>query len=184
MGSNTCVKVALQAENVRLIALLKFHGIEWRHPAGFHHRKRDQFSGLPANEGGHRYLRCRLRLGRIPPARGRWLNDCTVYYWGDIDTHGFAILNQLRGQFAHVVSFLMDSETLHAHTAIWGVEDKPSLMDLHRLTADERALYDDLRDNRIRKGLRLEQEQIGFGWVGQRLQELLRDTDRAKPTSL
>ena len=106
-------------------------------------------------------------------ARGRWLNDCTVYYWGDIDTHGFAILNQLRGQFAHVVSFLMDRETLNAHTAIWGVEDKPSLVDLPRLTADERTLYDDLRDNRIRKGLRLEQEQIGFGWVSHRLQELL-----------
>lgn len=106
-------------------------------------------------------------------ARGRWLNDCAVYYWGDIDTHGFAILNQLRGQFAHVISFLMDSETLNAHTAIWGAEDKPSLVDLPRLTAAEHALYDDLRDNRIRKGLRLEQEQIGFGWVSRRLQELL-----------
>lgn len=108
-------------------------------------------------------------------ARSRWLNDCTVYYWGDIDTHGFAILNQLRGQFAHVASFLMDSETLNAHTTILGVEDKPSLADLPRLTVDECMLYDDLRDNRIRKGLRLEQEQIGFGWVTRRLQKLLCD---------
>lgn len=113
-------------------------------------------------------------------AQGRWLNDCTVYYWGDIDTHGFAILNQLRGQFAHVASLLMDRDTLHAHMAIWGVEDKPSLVDLPRLTADERALYDDLRDNRIGKGLRLEQEHIGFGWVGQRLQELIGDANHAK----
>ena len=30
---------------------------------------------------------------------------------------------------------------------------------------DEHALYDDLRDNRIRKNLRLEQERVGFGWV-------------------
>lgn len=117
-------------------------------------------------------------------ARGRWLNDCTVHYWGDIDTHGFAILNQLRGQFAHVLSFLMDRETLNAHTATWGVEDKPSLVDLPRLTADERALYDDLRDNRICKGLRLEQEQIGFGWVSRRLRELLRDTDCIKQSRL
>ena len=29
----------------------------------------------------------------------------------------------------------------------------------------ERALYDELRDNRIRPNLRLEQERIGFGWV-------------------
>lgn len=106
-------------------------------------------------------------------ARSAWLNDCTVVYWGDIDTHGFAILNQLRGQFAHVVSFLMDRETLLAHTAIWGSEDRPSLVDLPRLTREENALYDDLRDNRIRKGLRLEQEQIGFGWVSRRLEQLL-----------
>ena len=103
-----------------------------------------------------------------------------MYYWGDIDTHGFAILDQLRGQFAHVDSLLMDRATLNAHIAIWGVEDKPSLADLPRLTPDERALYDDLRDNRIRKGLRLEQEHIGFGWLSRRLQELLGGADVAK----
>lgn len=113
-------------------------------------------------------------------ARSRWLNDCLMHYWGDIDTHGFAILDQLRSQFAHVDSLLMDRATLDAHTAAWGVENKPSLADLLRLTPDERALYDDLRDNRIRKGLRLEQEQIGFGWVSHRLQELLGNADRAK----
>jgi len=112
--------------------------------------------------------------------RARWLDRCTVHYWGDIDTHGFAILNQLRGHFAHVVSFLMDRETLNAHIAIWGVENTPSLTDLPRLTADERALYDDLRDHRIRKGLRLEQEQIGFDWVSHRLQERLSDTGGAE----
>ncbi len=36
---------------------------------------------------------------------------------------------------------------------------------LARLNREERALYDDLRDNRIRKNLRLEQERIGFSWV-------------------
>ncbi len=110
-------------------------------------------------------------------ARSPWLNHCTLHYWGDIDTHGFAILNQLRGQFAHVVSFLMDRETLLEHTAVWGFEDKPSLADLPRLTTEERALYDDLRDNRFRKGLRLEQEQIGFGWVSRCLDGLLCDAD-------
>jgi hypothetical protein len=37
--------------------------------------------------------------------------------------------------------------------------------DLPRLAADERALFDELRDNRIRRSLRLEQERIGFQWV-------------------
>lgn len=42
---------------------------------------------------------------------------------------------------------------------------RKTLRDLARLNHEERALYDDLRDNRIRKNLRLEQERIGFGWV-------------------
>jgi len=94
-----------------------------------------------------------------------WLARCRIHYWGDIDTHGFAILDQLRSQFDHVESFLMDRATLLAFESQWGEEDKPTLRDLPRLTPAERALYDDLRDNRVRKHLRLEQERIGFGWV-------------------
>jgi len=106
-------------------------------------------------------------------ARSHWLKQCTMYYWGDIDTHGFGILDQLRCHFDHVESFLMDRATLDAHATVWGVEDKPLRADLHRLTPEERALYDDLRDNRIRTGLRLEQEHIGFRWLGDRLQSVL-----------
>ena len=106
-------------------------------------------------------------------ARSHWLQQCTMYYWGDIDTHGFGILDQLRCHFDHVESFLMDRATLDAHAMVWGGEDKPLRVDLHRLTPEESALYDDLRDNRIRTGLRLEQEHIGFRWLGDRLQSVL-----------
>lgn len=105
-------------------------------------------------------------------ARSHWLRNCSIHYWGDIDTHGFAILDQLRGHFDHVVSFLMDRATLDAHAAVWGNEDKPLHVDLHRLTIEEKALYDELRDNRIRARLRLEQEHIGFHWLAHRLQLL------------
>lgn len=105
--------------------------------------------------------------------RSRWLNVCTMHYWGDIDTHGFGILDQLRGYFPHVKSFMMGRATLEAHASAWGVEDKPLLADLLRLTPDECALYDDLRDNCIRLGLRLEQEYVGFSWLNHRLQSLL-----------
>lgn len=108
-------------------------------------------------------------------ARSHWLKRRSIHYWGDIDTHGFGILDQLRGHFDHVVSFLMDRATLDAHVAIWGSEDKPLRVDLHRLTPEERTLYDDLRDNRIRPALRLEQEHIGFHWLAHRL-HLLEDT--------
>ncbi len=105
-------------------------------------------------------------------SRSRWLNNCSIHYWGDIDTHGFGILDQLRGHFDHVVSFLMDKATLDEHASVWGSEDKPLRVDLHRLTPEESALYDALRDNRIRPGLRLEQEHIGFHWLSHRLQHL------------
>lgn len=104
----------------------------------------------------------------------RWLGRCAIHYWGDIDTHGFAILDQLRSHFSHVDSFLMDRATLDAHVSFWGREDKPFRCDLQRLTLEESSLYDDLRDNRIREGLRLEQEHLNFGWVRERMDQLLR----------
>ena len=105
----------------------------------------------------------------LEPAR--WLTNCALHYWGDIDTHGFAILDQLRGRFPHVGSFLMDRATLMAHEAFWGDESDQVIRDLRRLTTQESELFDDLRDNRIRNGLRLEQERVGFGWVRAALKE-------------
>ena len=105
-------------------------------------------------------------------ARARWLDQCSLHYWGDIDTHGFAILDQLRGHFSHVQSLLMDRATLDAHEAFWGMEEKPQRADLARLTEDELSLYDTVRNNRIREGLRLEQEYLGFGWLRERLEQL------------
>jgi hypothetical protein len=105
-------------------------------------------------------------------ARAEWLSRCRIHYWGDIDTHGFAILDQLRGQFCHVESFLMDRDTLLAFEPLWGEEGKQTLRDLPRLNPEETALYDDLRDNRIRKNLRLEQETISFGYVESALSAL------------
>lgn len=97
--------------------------------------------------------------------RAVWLHGCDLRYWGDIDTHGFAILDQLRGRFAHVASFLMDRPTLQAHRDQWGEEPEPARHDLARLTTEEATLYDQLRFDRIEPRLRLEQERIGFGWI-------------------
>lgn len=104
--------------------------------------------------------------------RATWLQRCRIYYWGDIDTHGFAILDQLRAQLPAARSLLMDRATLLAFEAHWGVEERPTPRDLSRLNDDERALYDDLRHGRIRPNLRLEQERIGFDWVKRVLAEL------------
>ena len=105
-------------------------------------------------------------------AGASWLQRCRVHYWGDIDTHGFAILDQLRECLPQARSLLMDRSTLLAFEAQWGEEANQTQRDLPRLDAAERALYDELRDNRIRANLRLEQERIGFGWVKNALETL------------
>lgn len=102
-------------------------------------------------------------------ARASWLHRCQLHYWGDIDTHGFAILDQLRGYFPGAASFLMDRETLLAHRLHWGEEPDPARHDLARLTPEEAAVYDDLRFDRHQPQLRLEQERVGFGWLCDRL---------------
>lgn len=102
-------------------------------------------------------------------ASAPWLHDCRIHYWGDIDTHGFAILDELRSHFPHVESLLMDRQTFLAHSLLWGNEPLPQQRDLEHLTPDEQALYDDLRDQRLGKNLRLEQERIAFGRVHEAL---------------
>jgi hypothetical protein len=110
-------------------------------------------------------------------SKAEWLKRCRIYYWGDIDTHGYAILDQLRSCFDNVESFLMDHATLLAFESQWGKEEKQTLRDLPRLTGEEKALFDDLRDNRIRGNLRLEQERVGFGWVESALSVLFKSGD-------
>jgi hypothetical protein len=99
-------------------------------------------------------------------ARAAWLQQCGLHYWGDIDTHGFAILDQLRAQFPHAQSFLMDHDTLLVHQAQWTLEPQPTQRELPRLNDAERRVYDDLRWRRLRdEPLRLEQERLNFGRV-------------------
>jgi hypothetical protein len=95
----------------------------------------------------------------------RWLHDRGLHYWGDIDTYGFHILDRLRVRFPAAQSFLMDRETLLEHAPLWVRESNPYDGELPRLTSAERALYDDLRHNRLGESVRLEQERIPYGWL-------------------
>lgn len=96
-----------------------------------------------------------------------WLRDREVLYWGDIDTHGFAILDRLRANLPHVRSLLMDAATLHAHRPLWGEEepDKRYTGELGRLTDAEHRLFLELRDNLHFERLRMEQERVGYQWA-------------------
>jgi len=94
-----------------------------------------------------------------------WLHRIPIWYWGDIDTHGFAILAQFRALFPHTKSFLMDRVTLLEHKTSWGREPKPCTGELHHLEAKEATLYQELISGRIQENLRLEQELVRYGRV-------------------
>lgn len=105
-------------------------------------------------------------LGRVP-----WLAGADVVYWGDIDTHGYAILDRLRAWLPAARSVLMDRETLLAHRERWVTEDRPAFSVLTRLTPEERSLYTDLVEDSIGDRVRLEQERIDWCWAAQRLRD-------------
>jgi hypothetical protein len=104
-----------------------------------------------------------------------WLNDCKIHYWGDIDTHGFAILSQLRGYFPKAESLLMDQLTLIECKYLWGKEPEnkahPSDFLAHLNEADQ-LLYQRLKTAYWQPGLRLEQERIPFSLLEEALRGL------------
>src|SRR5699024_2602433 len=86
-----------------------------------------------------------------------WIAQSDCVYWGDLDTHGFAILDQLRIHLPQVRSVLMDIGTATDWAELAVAEPCQSSADrLPRLSADEQPAFDFVRD----RHLRLEQERI------------------------
>jgi hypothetical protein len=104
------------------------------------------------------------RLSDLP-----WLHHKQIVYWGDIDTHGFDILDRLRSRFRTVQSMLMDHDTLLAHPNQWVDEPNPTSRPLPHLTEAEAALYSDLIEARYGPRVRLEQERVRFSLLRQAL---------------
>ncbi|MFE4335714.1 Wadjet anti-phage system protein JetD domain-containing protein [Streptomyces sp. NPDC056831] len=101
-----------------------------------------------------------------------WLNDVRLVYWGDLDTHGFTILDRLRRAFPHTRSILMDRSTLLEHRDQWVKEDTPTHQPLGTLTPDEADVYDNLVDGEFGPNVRLEQERVRFHLLEDALNEL------------
>lgn len=96
------------------------------------------------------------------------LSSMPLLYWGDLDSNGFAILNELRSVLPHAESILMDRETLAHHLDLCVNEPAPNTGRLANLTTDEQATLDMLRQGNPSQGiasLRLEQERIEWAWA-------------------
>jgi hypothetical protein len=99
-----------------------------------------------------------------------WLKSLPFYYWGDIDSHGFHILNQFRAYFPQTKSLMMDRQTLEVflepeHKA--GPKVIPQI--LPRLNVEENKLYQYLCDSSVR----LEQEKITQAYVDKRISDCI-----------
>ncbi len=114
-------------------------------------------------------------LERVP-----WLADREVVYWGDIDTHGFAIAHRLRERLPSARTILMDAATLHSHLNHLVSEDQPTSAPLPLLTPGEQTVYRDLVEDRFGPSVRLEQESIRFSAVRAALTEWTRAIRRQR----
>ncbi|MEQ8485116.1 MAG: DUF2220 family protein [Pseudomonadales bacterium] len=93
-------------------------------------------------------------------------------YWGDLDTHGFAILNRARACLPGLKSILMDESTLHAHRDLWVQERTQHSADTLPLLSDrEQAVYASLKCNVWGQNVRLEQERVGWDIAWDALQK-------------
>lgn len=85
-----------------------------------------------------------------------WLARGPLYYWGDLDVHGFHILSRLRRAFPALTSLMMNESTLDQHAEHIGASRPASYEDVAGLTEPERRAYRRL----LVEGLLLEQEKI------------------------
>ncbi len=100
----------------------------------------------------------------------KWLDEVDVFYWGDIDAHGLAILNQFKEYFPKTKSIFMDKTTLDKFKEFQVIGTNMDDTLLKHLNNDELDLYRYLRINTIR----LEQEKITNDYVSNFLVTLLK----------
>jgi len=96
-----------------------------------------------------------------------WFKEKKIYYWGDIDRDGFAILSQIRGYYPQVESFCMDEKTIK-NSVEFSSEDtnkKKSPKELAHLSQEEKIVYNKLLKDSYGENFRLEQERIDFEYV-------------------
>jgi hypothetical protein len=108
-------------------------------------------------------------LGKIP-----WILNSRCIYWGDIDTHGFAILNRARTYLPSLETVLMDEATLLSHRELWVEEKKQhASAGLSYLSSTEQTLFQSLKNNIWGQQIRLEQERIRWDLAWNTLQAII-----------
>jgi hypothetical protein len=112
-------------------------------------------------------------------SRATWLANCRLFYWGDLDVHGFHILSRLRRTFPQITSVMMDETTLDTFSRFIVAASESTYEMVSGLTAQEHRAY-----KRVQAGtLLLEQEKIPHSYAAQMLCRLLTATAIPSPVS-
>lgn len=118
----------------------------------------ETFLALPTAPG--RVLLWGAGYGAGEAATLPWLADLPVWYWGDLDADGFAILSAVRSHLPQVRSVLMDTSTVRRWRHLATADTHPDRRNLTHLTSGEDG-EDAARDLLASLGgLRIEQERI------------------------
>lgn len=88
----------------------------------------------------------------------QWLQQKVLYYWGDLDTHGLAILSRFRNFFPNTQAVMMDEATFDVHSNAWVVGKPYHGAVPENLSITECQLFERLNS----KLLRLEQERVQY----------------------
>ncbi len=96
-----------------------------------------------------------------------WLSSMPLFYFGDLDEHGFRILSQFRNCFPHVQSFCMDTATLNYFDQYRTTGSSVQEDVMQNLSEDEQQVFSRLKNDPARN--RLEQERIPLSYISEHL---------------
>lgn len=88
----------------------------------------------------------------------QWLKQKNLYYWGDLDAYGLAILSRFRDFFPNTQAVMMDEATFDAYPHVWVVGKHYHGAVPENLNNEECQLFERLNS----KLLRLEQERVQY----------------------
>lgn len=145
------------------LAVSNFIQLQLGHPQCFITENMMPFLTLPPLENSVAIFGSGRAVGLLKSAD--WLEDCPIFYWGDMDVDGFKMLSQVRSHFPQTQSLMMDAKTYESFKPFAVYSETKNAKELACLTPQEHDLYRQLADNHQR----LEQERISQAYVNQQL---------------
>lgn len=99
-----------------------------------------------------------------------WFNTKNIYYFGDLDEHGFDILSSYRRHYSNIQSFCMNKSDWNNHLQYTVIGKKLDGNQIpQNLTDEEKETFLTIRDSNKN---RLEQERISVSYIEKQLRDL------------